>query len=140
VDSLENGLLDFRKCLLIGDLAHPCDCKLLKRITASSSYLLKKVLKRNLSEREEMWVELLISSYGFMNQAQLVRGITKTFNISTSKSPVVTELMAHLKTVQSDLEHLKLAKRNPVILVLDKVKDQLNFFFYELNNIMNYYR
>ena len=134
MDSLENWWLDYRKCLLIGDLVEPSDTKLLKRITASSSDLLKKVLKRSLTECEEMWVELLISSYGFMNQTQLIRGITKTFNISTSKSPVVTELMAHLKTVQSDLEHLKLAKRNPVILVLDKVKDQFQVsFFLSLN-------
>jgi len=130
VDSLENWWLDYRKCFLIGDLVEPSDTKLLNRITASSSDLLKKVLKRSLTECEEMWVELLISSYGFMNQTQLVRGITKTFNISTSKSPVVTELIAHLKTVQSDLEHLKLAKRNPVILVLDKVKDQFQVFFF----------
>lgn len=48
---------------------------------------------------------------------------------STSKSPIVTELIAHLITTQSILEHLKVAKRNPVFLVLDKVTDQFKGFF-----------
>jgi hypothetical protein len=40
---------------------------------------------------------------------------------TTVRSPIMTEVLSFFKTVQSDIEKFKTAKRNPVILVLDKV-------------------
>ena len=109
---------------MIGELADPADIRVLNRIMASISDVLKK-LKKCMNESQETWMRLLIGSYAYLNNAQLVRGIAKAFNITSSKSPVIVELVSHLKTFQTELDLLKTAKRNAVILVLDKVPSSI---------------
>lgn len=123
VDSLENWWLDFRKCLVIGELADSADVRTVNRVMASVTGVLKK-MKKCMSESQETWMRLIINAYGYLNQAQLVRSIAKAFNVTSSKSPIVVELVACLKSVHSELDQLKTAKRNPVILVLDKVIEE----------------
>lgn len=131
VDSLENWWLDFSKCLLIGELSDPIDLKLLNHTTSAVVDRLRK-MKKNITVDEEAWIRLLISCYGTRGDRQFIRGLLKVLN-TTARSPLVTELLGYLKTVQPELEKFKNAKRNPVILVLDKVS--IMFFLYFVGNI-----
>ncbi|XP_046446158.1 separase-like [Daphnia pulex] len=123
VNSLENWWLGFWKCLLIGELSDPTDIKLLSHTTSSVVDLLKK-MKRILTSDEEASIRLLISCFCYLNHQQLVRGLLKILN-TTVRSPIMQEVLSLFKNVQPDLEKFKTAKRNPVILVLDKVIQQL---------------
>lgn len=123
VDSLENWWLDFCKCLLLGELCDAADVLLLNRVTSSVIDLMKK-MKRNVTVDEETWIKLLISCHSYLSRQQFVRGLLKILN-TVVRNPLITELVGYFKTLQPELEKLKNAKRNPVILVLDKVIQQL---------------
>ena len=127
VNSLENWWLDFCKCLLIGELSNSTDINLLNRTTSAVVDLLKR-MKRTITSDEEAWIRLLISCFGYLSRQQFVRGLLKILK-TTVRSPIMTEVLSFFKTVQSDIEKFKTAKRNPVILVLDKVGQILNVFF-----------
>jgi len=114
--------------LLLGELSDPTDMKLLNRTTSSVVDLLKK-MKRIVTSDEEAWIRLLISCFCYLNRQQFVRGLLKILN-TTVRSPLMNELLGFFKTVQPDLEKLKTAKRNPVILVLDKVGQLIACMFF----------
>ncbi len=130
VNSLENWWLGFYKCLLIGELSDPTDIKLLNHTTSSVVDLLKK-MKRILTSDEEAWIRLLISCFCYLNHQQFVRSLLKILN-TTVRSPIMHEVLSLFKTVQPDLEKFKTAKRNPVILVLDKVGQLIHVCFFLL--------
>jgi hypothetical protein len=132
VNSLENWWLGFWKCLLIGELSDPTDKKLLNHTTSSVVDLLKK-MKRILTSDEEAWIRLLISCFCYLNHQQLVRGLLKILN-TTVRSPIMQEVLSLFKNVQPDLEKFKTAKRNPVILVLDKVGQLIHVCFFFCSN------
>lgn len=119
VDSLENWWFDFSKCLLVGELCDLNDVKLLNCVTSNIVGLLKK-LKRSISLEEESWIKLLVSCHCYLSHQQLVRGLMKVLNV-TARNPLLVEVLNFFKSVESQLENFKNAKRNPVILVLDKV-------------------
>ena len=119
MNSLENWWLDYNKSLVIGELSDSADIKILNHATSTVVDILKK-MKKIMTVDEEAWMRLLISSYGHRSDRQFIRGLSKILNTS-AKSPLITELLGYLKTIQPQLEKLQNAKRNPVILVLDKV-------------------
>ena len=119
VDSLENWWLDFYKCLLIGKLSDPRDAQFLKSTTTAVGKIVKK-LNRTVSSEEEALLELLISSYGYLTHQQLIYGLQKSLSLN-GRAPENTEILNYLRKMEPELEKLKEAKRNPVILVLDKV-------------------
>lgn len=121
MESLENWWLDFCKCLLVGELSEPADKKLLNSITSAVVNLINRIRKSTTVE-EEAWIKLLLSCYGHLTCHQFVRGLMKILK-TTPRSPLVTEIRGYLKTVQPELNRFKDAKRNPVILVLDKASN-----------------
>jgi hypothetical protein len=73
-----------------------------------------------MTNQQENWINLLISSYGYLSREQLVKGMSQALDLPV-KSAVIVDVMKYLSSVQAELERLKIAKRSPVILVLDKV-------------------
>ena len=119
VNSLENWWLGYFKCILVGELKEPSDINILNRVTSSLTKLVKR-LKGTITQVQEHWIRLILSSYGHLNRHQLIRGIAKSLGIPP-RSGAMSDILKYLNTVDEDLNHLKNAKRNPVIFVLDKV-------------------
>lgn len=99
---MENWWLDFNKCLLIGELAESADAKLLNRIISAMAVLVRES-KRTVTEVEETWMRLLVSSYGYLNHAQVVRCIAKAFGV-TARDLIVSKLVKFLSTVKEEME------------------------------------
>lgn len=119
VDSLENWWLDFSKCLFIGDLSDPSDGKMLEDFTCAIVNIFKRH-KKIVNDAEKTWLCLFLSSFCHLNHQQLLRGIMKTLNLSP-RDKVLNDVQSYFRTIEQHLEKFKDAKRNPVILVLDKV-------------------
>ena len=120
VSSLENWWLNYCKCLLIGELQDAADEQLLTVHTNSVIKLIEKTGKIVISERQETWIRLLVSCHSFLKPDQLIQGFTKILKLAP-RSTTVKDIFYHLQSVKEDLKPLSVAKRNPVILVLDKV-------------------
>lgn len=103
----------------MGKFSEVTDIQLVKSTTAVIVAILKKKNKIVTPEEEAM-IELFISCHGNLSTEQLFCGIQKTLNLSARGSEV-TEIASYLRKIEPELERLKIAKRNPVILVLDKV-------------------
>ena len=49
-----------------------------------------------------------------------MRGLLRTFNLNP-RDKMVSDFQSYIRSIEQQLEKFKEAKRNPVILVLDKV-------------------
>ena len=120
VSSLENWWLNYCKCLLIGELQDPADEQLLAVHTDTVLKMIEKTGKISISERQETWIRLLISCHSFLKPDQIIQGFTKILKLGP-KSTIVKDIFYHLQSIKDELKRLSTAKRNPVILILDKV-------------------
>jgi len=111
--------LDYSKCLLIGELSEPSDVKQLDAFTSAIVKIFKSH-KRITSETEKAWLRLFLSCYCYLNHQQLMRGLLRTFNLNP-RDKMVSDFQSYIRSIEQQLEKFKEAKRNPVILVLDKV-------------------
>jgi len=119
VNSLENWWLGFNKCLLVGELKDEPDINLLNQLTTHVARLVKSS-KGSISKEQEQWICQLLSSFSHLTRVHLIRGLSQSLN-EPPCSQLLTEILKYLTTVETDLNQLKNARRNPVILVLDKV-------------------
>ena len=116
---MEQWWLGYCKCLLIGELKEAHDIKQLDQHTHSVIKLIKKT-RDDVNEKEETWIRLIISSYNHLSKQQLIRAISKRLVVPV-RSAIVSDIIGYLSSVEGDLKNLSRAKRNPILLILDKV-------------------
>ena len=107
VKSIEDAWLGFEKAILLGSLAAESD-------RGKVESLIKSSIKTNLDPAELEFLTILISATPFLSGDQLLKGISSMLgNVSED------EMISLTKTARINLESLKKATRNPVILILD---------------------
>jgi len=78
-----------------------------------------------ISEKEETWIWLIISSYSHLKPEQLIQGFTK--RCFTFPSPARCSTVKYiyyyltLSTAKEELKQISKAKHTHIILILDKV-------------------
>jgi len=112
--------------LLIGELQEPDDIKLLDRHTSCVIELIKKT-KKSISEKDETWIRLIISSYCHLKPEQLIQGFTKGLKLP-ARCSTVKDIYYYLtsSSVKEELKQMSKAKRSPIVLILDKVYSFIN--------------
>ena len=119
---MENWWLSYCKCLLIGDLKFVDDINILDKIASAVVKLVKR-LKGSVTAEQDRKIRLLLTSFGQLSRPLLIRDFAKFLNL-LARSSIIRDILKYLNTVENDLIKLTRAARNPVILVLDRVRLQ----------------
>lgn len=111
----------------MGDLKFADDIKILDKIASAVVKLVKR-LKGCVTAEQNCKIRLLLSSFGHLSRTQLIRGFSKSLKLP-ARSSIIRDILKYVNTVENDLLKLTRAARNPVILVLDRVRLQIIYAF-----------